>query len=333
MYRISLITFLLGPTLALFFDADFDQRWVKFKNEYGRRYDPVEELQRRFVYEKTMHFVQRHNQEVSQGIHSYIVGENQFSDMISGEFNAIVNGFNNSLRLGHDVCDPYLPPKDVYGHSLNSTVDWRPHGYVTEVKNQGRCRSCYAFATTGTLEGQQCKVTGKLVSLSEQNILDCSWKQGNKACEGGSLTAAYEYIIENHGIETELSYQQNKPVKHECHFKKENVGAVMSSCKTIARGSEKDLQIAVALEGPVSVAIDASQIGFQSYKSGVYDDASCTRNLNHAVLVVGYGTEHGKDYWLVKNSWGQKWGENGYAKILRNDNHCGIADNSMFTVV
>ena len=195
------------------------------------------------------------------------------------------------------------------------------------MKYQGSCGACWAFSAVGALEGQLKLKTGKLISLSAQNLVDCSneEKYGNKGCGGGYMTEAFQYIIDNGGIEADASYPY-KATDEKCHYNSKNRAATCSRYIQLPFGDEDALKEAVATKGPVSVGIDASHSSFFFYKSGVYDDPSCTGNVNHGVLVVGYGTLDGKDYWLVKNSWGLNFGDQGYIRMARNNkNHCGIA--------
>jgi len=208
--------------------------------------------------------------------------------------------------------------------------------YVTPIKNQQQCGSCWAFSATGSMEGAHFKATGKLVSLSEQNLVDCSQPEGNMGCEGGLMDQAFNYTVINKGIDTEASYKYTA-MDGTCKFNASNVGATIKSWTDVASGSEPDLQKAVATVGPVSVAIDASQYTFQLYSSGIYHDDNCSSQfLDHGVLAVGYGsvkTGAIKDYWLVKNSWGTDWGMKGYIKMSRNNNNnCGIATAASYPV-
>merc|ERR1719192_292648 len=219
---------------------------------------------------------------------------------------------------------------------LNKTVNWIEKGYVTHVKDQGEyCGSCWAFSATGSIEGAHFKSTGKLVSLSEQNLMDCS--KVNNGCDGGFPVDAFKYVIAVGGIDTEASYPYNANATTDktCKFNFSDVGATISSFKRIPANSEMDLQKASATVGPISVGIDAKLPTFHLYKSGVYYDRNCSStHLGHAVLVVGYGTQGNEDYWLVKNSWGVTWGENGYIKMARNKNNaCGIASDASYPVV
>nr|prf Cys protease [Drosophila melanogaster] len=226
----------------------------------------------------------------------------------------------------------FISPAHV---TLPKSVDWRTKGAVTAVKDQGHCGSCWAFSSTGALEGQHFRKSGVLVSLSEQNLVDCSTKYGNNGCNGGLMDNAFPYIKDNGGIDTEKSYPY-EAIDDSCHFNRAQVGATDRGFTDIPQGDEKKMPEAVATVGPVSVAIDASHESFQFYSEGVYNEPQCdAQNLDHGVLVVGFGTdESGEDYWLVKNSWGTTWGDKGFIKMLRNkENQCGIASPSSYPLV
>ena len=266
------------------------------------------------------------------------IGLNEFADMPSSEFVKKMNGYKykpNQGALKNDIKETnnfqYLALANV---QIPNTVDWRTSGAVTPIKNQGQCGSCWAFSATGALEGQVFRKKGKLTPLSEQNLVDCSDSHGNDGCNGGWMNSAFQYVIDNKGIETSVSYPYTAK-DGTCQFNETNVGATCGAFVDLPVGNELLLQQAVATIGPISVAIDASRLSFQLYKSGVYSEPACSStDLDHAVLVIGYGTQAGRAYWLVKNSWGTGWGENGYIKIARNaKNKCGIASAASYPMV
>ncbi|XP_005096721.1 cathepsin L1 isoform X2 [Aplysia californica] len=313
---IKLAIFALAVAVA---SAYTDANWLIFKAKHNKDYNGEEDIIRRFVWQSNLKKIEEHNELYAQGLKSYYLGENKYADMTSDEFNGVMNGMNV-----HKQSDKYVSGQ--YKAYLPDSVDWRRKGFVTPIKDQGQCGSCWAFSAIGSLEGQHFNTTGKLVSLSESNLVDCSQKWGNQGCNGGLMDQAFQYVIDNKGIDTEKSYPY-KPEDRPCNFKSADVGAREKAFQDVTSGSEDELQKAVAGVGPISVAIDASHGSFQLYSGGVYDEPECSSTqLDHGVLAVGYGTQDGKDYWIVKNSWGTSWGMEGYILMSRNkDNQCGIA--------
>lgn len=315
---------------AVPFNPDLDVHWNRYKEFFQKNYKPTEESARRLIWENNVADIIQHNLEYDMGIHSYRKGLNEYADMSHNEFVRTLNGYRGR-KLHNSSVSVFLPPLNM---DLPETVDWRKEGLVTPIKNQAQCGSCWAFSTTGSLEGQHKKKTGKLVSLSEQNLMDCSRPEGNMGCEGGLMDQAFDYIKKNNGIDTESSYPYTAQ-DGTCHYSKANEGATCTGHVDVASGDEVALQKAVATVGPISVAIDASQPSFQQYQGGIYNEPNCNSEfLDHGVLAVGYGTENGVDYWLVKNSWGTSWGINGYIKMSRNkNNQCGIATSASYPLV
>jgi cathepsin L len=332
MQSVSVLAVLaLAFSCTLAFDVTLDQHWNLWKQAHNKFYSGSEEQLRRAVWESNLKKVQDHNLHADLGVHTFWLGMNKYADLSITEFAKMMNGYNASItgsrRSGRTfVSDPL--------RDLPDTVDWRDKGYVTGVKDQGQCGSCWAFSSTGSLEGQHFKATGKLISLSEQNLVDCSTKQGNMGCNGGLMDQAFEYIKENNGIDTEDSYPYEAR-DNQCRFKSTDVGATDTGFTDIKSKDEGQLQEAVATVGPISVAIDAGHTSFQLYKHGVYSEPFCSQTrLDHGVLAVGYGADSGKDYWLVKNSWGAGWGDQGYIKMSRNKrNQCGIATAASYPTV
>lgn len=303
-------------------DPSLDHHWQLWRKTHGKQYKGKnEEGARRLIWEKNLKFVTLHNLEHSMGMHSYDLGMNHLGDMTSEEVMSLMSCLKVPSQWQRNATYKSNP-----NQKLPDSVDWREKGCVTEVKYQGSCGACWAFSAVGALEAQVKLKTGKLVSLSAQNLVDCAKeKYRNKGCDGGFMTEAFQYIIDNNGIDSEASYPY-KATDGNCHYDPKNCAATCSRYTELPYGSEDSLKEAVANKGPISVGIDASHPSFYFYKSGVYDDPSCTQMVNHGVLVVGYGTLDGKDYWLVKNSWGLYFGEQGYIRMARNNkNHCGIA--------
>ncbi|XP_018620342.2 cathepsin S-like [Scleropages formosus] len=318
-----------GPAAALI-SSDLDLHWQMWKSKHDKSYqDQADDLLRRQIWEKNLRLIALHNLEASMGMHTYDLSMNHLGDMTSEEIIATLTG----IHVPSDLQRKSSAFVGSSGAALPDSIDWREKGYVTAVKNQGACGSCWAFSAAGALEGQLMKTQGKLVDLSPQNLVDCSSKYGNKGCHGGFMTRAFHYVIDNKGIDSDASYPYTGH-DDQCKYNAANRAANCTSYHFVSEGDEEALKEAVATIGPISVAIDATQPKFAFYRSGIYDDPGCTQKVNHGVLVVGYGTLNGVDYWLVKNSWGQYFGDQGYIRMARNKNdQCGIALYACYPVM
>lgn len=206
---------------------------------------------------------------------------------------------------------------------------------VGPVENEGQCGSCWAFVTAESIASACAIKDGKLVLLSVQQIIDCSGSYGNQGCNGGLPDQAFQYVIANKGLDTWASYPYTAITGNTCNFNAANIGSCdVTAYKDVTSGSETALVNAILIE-PIATAIDASQTSFQFYTSGVYYEPNCSSTeLDHGVLIIGYGTETGQDYYIVQNMWGTDWGMNGYILMSRNkNNNCGIATMASYPIV
>ncbi|XP_057683219.1 cathepsin S, ortholog 1 isoform X2 [Corythoichthys intestinalis] len=215
--------------------------------------------------------------------------------------------------------------------TLPRSLDWRTKGLVSPVQDQGICGSCWAFSSLGALEGQMKKRTGNLVPLSPQNLLDCSSVDGNHGCRGGYITKAYRYVIRNRGVDSERFYPYERQ-SGKCRYSPKGKAGYCSNFRVLPGGDERALKATLADVGPLAVAVNAMLPSFHLYRGGIYDDPDCeAKFINHAVLLVGYGSDRGREFWLLKNSWGSAWGEDGFIRISRNRNNvCGVANFAVY---
>lgn len=299
--------------------------------KHGKVYNALGEREKRFeIFKDNLRFIDEHNSENR----TYKVGLNRFADLTNEEYRSMHLGARSGAKrtsLKSKRSDRYLPR---VGEALPDSVDWRKEGAVTDVKDQGSCGSCWAFSTVAAVEGINKIVTGGLISLSEQELVDCD-RSYNDGCNGGLMDYAFEFIIDNGGIDTEEDYPY-KGVDGRCDPYRENAKVVtIDDYESVPANDEKALQKAVANQ-PVSVAMEGGGRAFQLYESGIFT-GSCGTSLDHAVTAVGYGTENGVNYWILKNSWGSSWGESGYIRMVRNvvglpTGMCGVAMEASYPI-
>ncbi|XP_071905389.1 senescence-specific cysteine protease SAG39-like [Coffea arabica] len=306
-------------------EAAMVEEHEKWMATYGRVYkDDAEKAKRFQIFKKNFEYIESFNKA---GTKTYSLSINRFADMTNEEFRAR-NGYK-PFTSSKSASFRYENVTDV-----PSSLDWREEGAVTPVKNQGDCGCCWAFSAVAATEGVHQLKTGELISLSEQELVDCDTDE-NRGCEGGLMDSAFSFIIKNHGLATESHYPY-LGIDGSCSANEEHPpAATIKSYEDVPENNESALLKAVANQ-PVSVAIDAGGQDFAFYSSGVFT-GECGTHLDHGATAVGYGiSEDGIKYWLVKNSWGVDWGEDGYIRMQR-DIHdvqglCGIAMNASYPI-
>eukprot|EP01017_Pseudomicrothorax_dubius_P024561 TRINITY_DN2609_c0_g1_i2.p1 TRINITY_DN2609_c0_g1~~TRINITY_DN2609_c0_g1_i2.p1 ORF type:complete len:403 (+),score=116.29 TRINITY_DN2609_c0_g1_i2:112-1209(+) len=253
----------------------------------------------------------------------YTLAINQFADLTQEEFASQYMGLKHQNRERNEI--------HLDTSNLQDSVDWRTKGAVTPVKDQGQCGSCWAFSATGSIEGLYAIRNGKLLSFSEQQLVDCSGSYDNQGCNGGLMDSAFQYVIDN-GIEQESDYPY-KAQDQRCKADSSKSDRTLKGFADVPQNNQDQLAAAIAQQ-PVSVAIEADRMVFQFYSGGILDSKACGTSLDHGVLAVGYGDESGKQYFIVKNSWGPSWGEKGYVRIARTSGAgpgiCGIAEMASY---
>ncbi|KAJ0973044.1 hypothetical protein J5N97_021003 [Dioscorea zingiberensis] len=295
------------------------EQWMA---KHGRVYkDSAEKELRLKIFKQNVEYIESVNNAENS---TYKLGTNRFTDLTNEEFKATHNGFRPSKAA-------LKKPTGGFGYEnvtdIPASLDWRSKGAVTPIKDQGQCGCCWAFSAVAAVEGITGISTGKLVSLSEQELVDCDTDE-DQGCNGGVMDNAFKFIVENQGLTTEANYPYTAS-DGTCNNKKElSHVATISDYEDVPANSESSL-LKVAANQPVSVAIDAGGSDFQHYSSGVFT-GDCGTDLDHGVAVVGYGIANdGTKYWLVRNSWGTSWGEHGYIRMQRDvdaaEGLCGIA--------
>ncbi|XP_010927504.1 oryzain alpha chain [Elaeis guineensis] len=308
------------------------QAW---KARYSRSNNALDEDERRFeIFRDNLRFIDQHNAAADAGVYSFRLGLNRFADLTNEEYRSTYLGVRTAAsrrrRSSSAGSDRY---RFRSSDDLPDSIDWREKGAVADVKDQGSCGSCWAFSTVAAVEGINKIVTGDLISLSEQELVDCDTIY-NEGCNGGLMDYAFEFIINNGGIDSEEDYPYTARDGRCDQYRKNARVVSIDSYEDVPVNDEKALQKAVANQ-PVSVAIEGGGTAFQFYESGIFT-GYCGTALDHGVTAVGYGSEDGKDYWIVKNSWGSEWGEGGYIRMERNTNaatgKCGIAMEASYPI-
>ncbi|KAJ5069778.1 cysteine protease rdl2-related [Anaeramoeba ignava] len=296
----------------------------KFKNDFNKHYSEEEEAIRYKIFSDNVKMINKHNSEE----HNYKLGINGFTDLTNAEYQSLY------LRP-MEIPDLEIETVDASGLTdTPSSYDCRNYGEVTPVKNQNPCGSCWSFSATGVIEGCGKIGSGKLNSVSEQELVDCD--DDDNGCSGGWPKRALDWVKNNGGICSESAYPY-QAVQGTCKKTSCSSVSTVGSAYYATPNNPEVLKSVIYTYGPVSVAIDASSTQFSNYRGGVFDYPSCGTAVNHAVLVVGYGHDYsvGLDYWIIKNSWGTSWwGAAGYMNMKRTNANdagmCGILQYPVF---
>ncbi|KAJ0666962.1 putative fruit bromelain [Helianthus annuus] len=319
LFSASLLSHVASRLLSENSSYESHEQWMA---RYGRTYKDAAEKERRSkIFHDNVQYIQSFNNAAMKK--GYKLAVNEFADLTNEEFTTARNRFK-----AHECSPSTSAFRYENVTAVPSSMDWRKKGAVTPIKDQGQCGCCWAFSAVAAMEGITQLKTGKLVSLSEQELVDCDTSGVDQGCEGGLMDNAFDFIVNNKGLSTETNYPY-KGVDGTCNRNEaSNHAAAITGHEDVPANSESALLKAVASQ-PVSVAIDASGSDFQFYSSGVFT-GDCGTELDHGVTAVGYGTsDDGTKYWLVKNSWGTSWGQEGYIMMQRDveakEGLCGIA--------
>ncbi|XP_053202626.1 uncharacterized protein LOC128387448 [Panonychus citri] len=323
---------------------DINKLWSFFKNEFQKTYySDREERFRMNIFASNLGTINAHNDRAEKGLESFTMGVNKFSDLTFDEFSSKYlggrfrsKGFSSWFLGGpiNHLADP--------SESLPDFLDWRESGIVSSVKNQGACGSCWSFSTVSSLESAYMKKTGNKTTLSEQNLMDCSWAEGNLGCNGGWMSDAYRTVTRLGGIMSAADYPYAGRDSISCKYTQSKAVLGVENYATV--DGLANMKSAVAKTN-VAVAMEVDN-KFQHYKNGVFKSSGCKntpKSLNHAVNLVGFGkavipvntTRDGEstevDYWLLRNSWSNSWGESGYARIQTGQ--CGIEFVGFYPII
>ncbi|XP_040378057.1 senescence-specific cysteine protease SAG39-like [Oryza brachyantha] len=311
-------------------------RHEKWMAEHGRTYrDEDEKARRREVFGANAKLIDSFNAAAEAEGGSHRLATNKFADLTDDEFRAARTGYQRPPSVAGGGSGGRFRYENFSLAAAPQGMDWRAMGAVTGVKDQGSCGCCWAFSAVAAVEGLTKIRTGQLVSLSEQELVDCDIRGEDQGCDGGLMDNAFQYIARRGGLAAESSYPY-RGVDGACRGR---AAAASSSSirgfQDVPANNEGALMAAVAHQ-PVSVAINGAGYVFRFYDRGVLGGAGCGTELNHAVTAVGYGTaSDGTGYWLMKNSWGASWGEGGYVRIRRGvgqEGACGIAKMASYPV-
>lgn len=334
---------LASAATPLLSEDEYQVLFSAYMKDHNKEYSsPAEMFSRYNTFKQNFDLVHIHNEEAAQGKHTFTLAMNQFADITNEEYRQRLG-----LKRDGKTAEEHHSKHGMHCHhtfvgeaasTLPASFDWRDQNAVGAVKNQGSCGSCWAFSATAALEFAYFNKTKSLASFSEQLCVDCA-KNGADTCDvGGEMSDCYVAVQQLGAEESEDNYPYTQTSGAGCRFDNKSAfpNFKVSGYKNVTQGDEAALQVA-AYEAVLAIAIDASSIFFQLYSKGVYSPLMCKNQwnqLDHGVAIVGWGTDAtGGDYWIVRNSWGASWGQQGYIWMARNkNNQCGVATDASFPI-
>ncbi|KAH0786230.1 Clan CA, family C1, cathepsin L-like cysteine peptidase [Histomonas meleagridis] len=312
---------------SLFYQPHEEKHFVKWMRENNKMYTGDDYNFRFSVFLTNVRYIEEFN---AKNDATFKLGVNKFAAYTRKEYQALL-GVKPRNYEQHSREETFYQPKLK---SIPASVDWREKGIVQEIRDQGMCGSCWAFSAVAAQESQWALVKGEVLHLSEQNLVDCMWNCEN--CEGGWPDAATNQVISDQGGKWMLDsdYPYKGKYSSECYYDESKAVSQTTRLLYAVMCNETDMAVKCAEYGVLSACIEAGDIEFEYYTSGIYKNDNCSPwGLDHAIDIVGYGTEEGTDYWLVRNSYGTSWGLDGYIKMIRNyDGNCGI-DMSVYVPI
>jgi len=311
---------LFATSASAFYHPHEEKSFLGWMRESNQLFTGEDYHSRFGIWMSNNRLVQEHN----AGQTDFTISMNHLSHLTPSEYRSML-GFKPTLKNRIAKRTDFI---------ANEAVDWRQKGIVNPIKDQTPdCGSCWAFSTCQAQESQWAKTHGTLYRLSESNLVDCVKTCGG--CDGGVMDAAYDYVIKyQDGMFMKEEDYPYVPRQGACKFDKKKGTTKVTGYMNVVEGSEEDLASKISQYGVAAIAIDASHWSFQLYHGGIYDEKSCSpQELDHAVGCVGYGSENGKDFWIVRNSWGEGWGEKGYIRMVKGKgNQCGEASYAMIPI-
>jgi len=317
---VALAGLALAAALPALKSEEYEFVFSKWATQHGKTYaTKAERALRLSIFKNNLDYIRKHQAKPQR---DWELRMNKFGDLSNEEFKAMMNGYKPLKRDHYRNLNVKVASENV---SIPSSVDWVAKGVVAAIKDQGQCGSCWAFSAISSTESNYAMNNGKIITLSEQQLVDCAQAEGNMGCEGGLMDSAFQYIMDNKGVCTEAAYPytaQDGTCQTTC-TKTVNIAGFTD----VTPNSNSALLTAIAQQ-PVSVAVDAAGSDWQFYGGGVVTDSGCGTSLDHGVVAVGYDNTASTPYIKIRNSWGESWGESGYIR-LGQSNGAGICGVNM----